>query len=428
MLPAISIFREIEAVEIDLATLILDPELQPRVDSDDATITEYVAAMERATKRGEKFTAPLYAVETASGDLLLIDGWHRVAAARKLGWDRFPAKIVSGSRDVAIQLAAQCNARHGKRRTPADLAKVIAMLTALAAWRQATDGSIGNYIGASRQAVQRARTYLAHFEQDANKPLETLEVDAQPAAEPPPEPDNRRTVHRGGQDYTITTGKMGKRQRPEAEPESEIEPESDPKPLSRAAEKRQERIEENERVIRERGVVELRERYDKGRMDDIAAARIARMPEEDQRQEVARLKALSKPEEANARTLTLIHALEQFELSGITQADERSRPSPMTCRWMLRYVEPLYVWLQREDTDDALDDFVRLAALIIKGAAAAVEAAMIDRDYERLVIMRDRLRDVVTVAEEVREPLGIGDDVDRVLVPLEASPSPQGRP
>lgn len=193
----ISAFKGVEPTLLDLATLTLDPAIQPRAGLDEDTVLEYVEAQER-----DETFPPLLAVETST-DLLLIDGWHRVEAAKRRGVDRLPTRIVRGSREVAIEISAQCNARHGRPRSAADLGKVLAMLIALPRWKQATDASLAAHCRVSRQALQRARSsILPKLEQDTEA-VEKTEGGPQPQAE------ETRIVQRGDQRYEMRTGKIG---------------------------------------------------------------------------------------------------------------------------------------------------------------------------------------------------------------------------
>jgi hypothetical protein len=166
---------------IKLADLILDKTLQPRAGIDDETVAEYQDVMQR----GAKDFPPIYVVETPEG-LCLVDGWHRVEAAKRNGYAGLMARVWVGDRADAIEFAAQCNARHGKPRTTADLVKIIAMLRSAPRWASATDESIGRCIGASRDAIQRALRYLREQRQQLcgphtlPQPIENVESRDQP--------------------------------------------------------------------------------------------------------------------------------------------------------------------------------------------------------------------------------------------------------
>jgi hypothetical protein len=231
---------------IAIARLVRDEAIQPRIDTDSATVIKY-----RELMRDGVVFQPLDAVRTPDSELLLVDGWHRVEAAERENIDKLNARVWSGSREDAVEFAARCNARHGLPRSEADLRKVVSMLLALPKWRKAVDGDIAKHIHASRATVQRVRVYLAHGEQDADKPLKTNER----AIDRPPQ---TRTVTRGGQTYPMKIGGISAAQR-------KVEPEP-PRPLLRSdlqatAKDNAERYRErNERYPR-RALREIRKLY-----------------------------------------------------------------------------------------------------------------------------------------------------------------------
>jgi hypothetical protein len=228
----IAAFKGIEPRPLDLMLLTLDPGVQPRAALDQGVVVEYSEALEQ----GAVFP-PLLVVETPS-EFLLVDGWHRRAAAQRLGVDNLPARIMRASADVAIELMAQCNAKHGHRRTQADLTKVVAMLTALPRWKQATDASIAAHCGVSRQAAQRARALSCPPEQDTEvpeiidgepviEPDETLSGGTFVSPEPPP-----RVVRRGCQTYEMRTSEIGRnRSRTVRDLQHQRQDEREPPPL-----------------------------------------------------------------------------------------------------------------------------------------------------------------------------------------------------
>jgi hypothetical protein len=202
---------------IAIAQLVREEALQPRVGVDPATVLKY-----RELMRDGVVFQPLDVVGTPDGELLLVDGWHRVEAAERENIDKLRVRVWPGSREDAVEFAAQCNARHGLPRSEADLSKVVAMLIALPKWRQAVDGDIAKHIHASRATVQRVRNKppsILLSEQDADKPLKTNEraID---------DPAQTRTVTRGDKQYPMKIGGISAAQR-------KVEPEP-PRPLLRS--------------------------------------------------------------------------------------------------------------------------------------------------------------------------------------------------
>jgi transposase len=222
-----------EPESVDLAALILDERLQSRAGVDPDTVAEY----EDALRRGAEFEA-LWAVEI-DGGLYLVDGWQRYEAAERVGIVEFPVRVWFGTWEEAVELAAQCNARHGRPRTRADLAKTIAMLRTLPQWREASAVAIAKHVGVSHATISRVLAKLeepdASFsgEKDADKPLiqnEATPDEAVNRREPEPK---RITVKRGDQEYSMTPPRPAERR---AEAETQSEPEAEP--LSRQEQSR----------------------------------------------------------------------------------------------------------------------------------------------------------------------------------------------
>jgi hypothetical protein len=177
---------------VEIASLIRDDHLLPREGVDQETVAEYAEAMQ---EEGANFP-PVHAIEEIqSGALLLVDGWHRVAAAER-GFTSLYARVRKGTWDDAAEVAAAANAKHGRRRTSADKRKAVKMLLALPKWAQASDREIAKHCTVSHDLVGAVRRGLGPSGDSAR--YEQLTENIEP---PPPE---RRVVHRGGQEYPIT--------------------------------------------------------------------------------------------------------------------------------------------------------------------------------------------------------------------------------
>src|SRR5215213_3637499 len=90
-----------------IADIIQDPLFQVREKLDRGTVTRYADAMKVGTE------LPPIAVMKVNGAPMLIDGWHRVAAARRLGIGELVAIISKGSEDDLRWEAAKANLTHG---------------------------------------------------------------------------------------------------------------------------------------------------------------------------------------------------------------------------------------------------------------------------------------------------------------------------
>jgi transposase len=103
--------------KIDLDQLRVLPDFQAREKMSRTTIEEYA---ELATD-GTQFP-PLTGIDVG-GDVILVDGYHRYHAYKKLGFMDADIDVTEGTRADAYLAAARANAEHGLRRTPGDAVK-----------------------------------------------------------------------------------------------------------------------------------------------------------------------------------------------------------------------------------------------------------------------------------------------------------------
>jgi hypothetical protein len=142
-----------EAEVVEIAALTLDDELFPRERLDPETVDEYA---ERMQEEGERFPA-IRAIKFQSGPLMLVDGWHRVEAARRLGYTKLHARVRPGGWVEAVEAAAASNGRHGRARTNADKRKAVSILLDLPKWAEASDREIAKHCMVSHPFVADVR-------------------------------------------------------------------------------------------------------------------------------------------------------------------------------------------------------------------------------------------------------------------------------
>jgi hypothetical protein len=146
---------------VAIASLTRRPELQPRVQMNEALVEEYREAMQE----GAEFPS-IDAIELPDGERLLGDGWHRCAAAERAGRTEFLTYVWRGSYEEAVEFISKRNARHGERRTMGDLGKSIKMLRSLAKWQRASNVEIAKHFGLNESTIRRAQSETA-----ANQPI-----------------------------------------------------------------------------------------------------------------------------------------------------------------------------------------------------------------------------------------------------------------
>ena len=106
---------------------------QIRVAMDKKTVAEYKELM----KDGTKF--PPITIYDVGGTLMLVDGFHRLAAAKAAKLKEVEVEIQVGTRGEALKAALSANQSHGLRRTNAD--KRIAMQMATDNYQEVFGGA-----------------------------------------------------------------------------------------------------------------------------------------------------------------------------------------------------------------------------------------------------------------------------------------------
>lgn len=95
--------------------LVRDPAYQVRQGLDGATIARYANVL------AEGGTMPPIGVAAVNGALVVIDGWHRLAAHERRGIGQIEAEITRATASEARWMAAAANLRHGLPLRKAEL-------------------------------------------------------------------------------------------------------------------------------------------------------------------------------------------------------------------------------------------------------------------------------------------------------------------
>lgn len=141
-------------MEISIRNIRLDGGLQIRTDMDSQVVKEYAGLMD---KEGGNPLPPIQVVKDGD-NYWLVDGFHRVYAARAAGKDTIEAEVLEGDLNQAAWLAVAANKTHGLRRTQAD--KVNAVKMALSRWPGQSDRRLADHIGVDHKTVGKYRKGL----------------------------------------------------------------------------------------------------------------------------------------------------------------------------------------------------------------------------------------------------------------------------
>jgi len=179
--------------KVRIAQLRLDGGTQPRALTSDEMVDDYAEAM----RVGTKF--PLVVVFFDGTDYWLADGFHRVLAAKKLGYTKIDAEIHQGTQRDAVLFSCGVNADHGLRRTNADKRRAVFKLLRDGEWGQWSSQEIARRCAVSSQFVGDLRRELRGESSAAS--INGLEI----------EPPAVRMAERGATTYTMRTQNIGRR-------------------------------------------------------------------------------------------------------------------------------------------------------------------------------------------------------------------------
>ena len=181
-----------ELRELPVDDLVFDPNLNLRDQLDAETVERYDDAWERM---------PPVIVFEVEGRWLLVDGFHRHAAAIRRKMPRIAAEIRAGTFTDALDYAAQANLSHGLPLTRAERRRVVE--TRLRIHPEWSDRRLSDEMGVGRELISRVRKQLV----DAGQlPASAVRVGADgktyPAAGLPRDPNENLPRDRsgGGQD------------------------------------------------------------------------------------------------------------------------------------------------------------------------------------------------------------------------------------
>jgi hypothetical protein len=138
------------AYTVPLSMLVLDPALQCRAGVVEEVVAEYAEAW-----HGTAF--PPIRVIRADEQLLVVDGWHRVHAARRAKATMIAAEVVDGTRRDALLEAVRANRQHGLQRTTVDKRRAVVVLLRDAEWCQLASRKLAEIAGVTHTHVDNMR-------------------------------------------------------------------------------------------------------------------------------------------------------------------------------------------------------------------------------------------------------------------------------
>ena len=110
-------------MKVNIKDIIIKREINPRFALD----AEYIEELKNNNH---------WPVLIVDRGMVLIDGFHRLEAARRRGDEKIELEIKDIGNDEALALAAKLNTLHGKRLTVLELARRIKLLVKEKGWSQ----------------------------------------------------------------------------------------------------------------------------------------------------------------------------------------------------------------------------------------------------------------------------------------------------
>lgn len=132
----------------------LDPAVQPRETLSTPLISEYADAM----RAGADF--PAVTVFRVGEQNVVVDGWHRVLAARQAQRPALEATVKTGTMREAILFSTAANATHGLRRTDADKRKAVLRLLNDDEWSKLSANQIAKIALVTQPFVSKLKREL----------------------------------------------------------------------------------------------------------------------------------------------------------------------------------------------------------------------------------------------------------------------------
>lgn len=97
-----------DPVRVNIGDLLRDPDFQVRAELDAGTVARYTAVL------ASEVELPPIRVAVVDGVPVVVDGWHRLAAAEKAGRYQVDAMVIPDvKREDALWMAAAANLTHG---------------------------------------------------------------------------------------------------------------------------------------------------------------------------------------------------------------------------------------------------------------------------------------------------------------------------
>ena len=153
-----------------------DGATQPRAAIHEPTVAEYAEAIEAGV------VLPPVTVFNDGGTYWLADGFHRVAATKRIGCLDIEVDLRVGTRRDAMLHSFGANATHGLRRTNDDKRRAVVAMLSDPDWSQWSNRQIAKVCGVSPGMVDQARSAMAAPAPAYDRQAADADADSDPVA------------------------------------------------------------------------------------------------------------------------------------------------------------------------------------------------------------------------------------------------------
>jgi ParB-like chromosome segregation protein Spo0J len=148
---------------VNIYELEIDYHLQMRVKMDSQTIEDYADAYQEGLE-----LPPITVFVCADLDykVYLVDGFHRVEAAKFARFDKLPCNYIEGTYREALMYSLSVNSDHGLKRSNADKRKAVFTLLEDKEWSELSSRDLAKIAKVSHQYIQNLRKEINAKEQE----------------------------------------------------------------------------------------------------------------------------------------------------------------------------------------------------------------------------------------------------------------------
>lgn len=150
---------------VGISDLVIASDFQMRAKLSSDVVNEYVELINDSDDAWA-FNAPCSAVRV-DDQLILVDGFHRVAAMEKAGQDQVSVRITKGTKTDALKAALSANITHGLRRSNADKRRAVEMALQDATLQKLSDRKLAELCGVHRDLIGRVRAEVSESDTSA---------------------------------------------------------------------------------------------------------------------------------------------------------------------------------------------------------------------------------------------------------------------